>query len=329
MLFTDSDIVSSADLIDIDGEIPDVANNMKPPVTVDGPGSVCEQAWREAGQQITAAQQIYSSYLATPGMSTGHTAAVNNTGVPARTQPRIRLNQIVAHDQTYASSKSAIQIWMAYMALRNFYRNASSRLGKDRFQEKMLRYQEDTLHRWRELRATGLPFVYQNFDAPGAKHSFNAGVWNSANVTTAAAGGLAGGNFVAAITWYDSSKYVSQSVKANAESGPSQIQAIAPATNMAIKVDITSLNPPTGAADPVGTALGTLLPLNATHWNIWVGAAPNDPNVAPVLYLQKESVPIATKSFTLTTDPVLSGSVLTQGQFSESNLAFQNLVQRA
>src|SRR3954469_9172361 len=102
MLFTDSDVITAADLSQIDGELQSVADTQSS--ILEGSGSLCEQAWRECAQRITAAQQLYSTYLAAPGMSSGHQMAVNNTGIPARTQPRIRLNQIVAHDHNYAAS---------------------------------------------------------------------------------------------------------------------------------------------------------------------------------------------------------------------------------
>ncbi len=125
-----------------------------------------------------------------------------------------------------------------------------------------------------------------------------------------------------AITWYDGSKYTSQASKGNAESGPSSIvQFLIPAGKL-LMVDISGLNPPAGAADPVGTSSGTWLPLNATAWNIWAGV-PGGP-----LYLQKEGVPIATKTWTLAADPVYSGSVLGLGQFSDLNICFQNTVMR-
>ena len=328
MLFTDSDIITAADLSQIDSEIQSVASAAKPAIAVEGSGSICEQAWREAGQQLMAAQQLYSTYLAQPGMTSGHLAAVLNVGIPARTQPRIRLNQIVAHDPNYAASKSAVQLWLAYIALWLFYRDASSRLGKDRFEEKMTRYRGDADRAWRWLRATGCPMVYQPMEAPGAKHSFAAGTWSASNLGNTASGSASSTQATVAITWYDSSKYTSQSSNGNAESGPSAVLAYTIPANSVLTVDITSLNPPNGAADPVGTSSGTWLPLNATHWNLWVGPAASDPNATPVLYLQQEGIPIATKTAQLAGAPVLSGSVLRQGQWPDLNIVFQNLVMR-
>jgi hypothetical protein len=322
MLFTDSDIVTSDMLMQIDNEVLTVANSGKPSVSVDGPGSICEQAWRECGQRITSAQQLYSTYLAQPGMTSGHLAAVLNVGIPARTQPRCRLNQIVAHDPNYAASFSAIQLWMIYTALALFFRNASSRLGKDRFEEKMKRFREDAQSQWRQLRATGLPMVYQPMEAPGAKHSYAAGAWGLSNLSSVAGGSSTQQQVAVAITWYDASKYTSQTNKGNAESAPSGVLTYSINPNSTLAVDIASLNPPTGAMDPVGTSSGTWLPLNATHWNIYAGATPD------AMYLQQGGIPIATKTFTLAGAPVFSGSIMRQGQWADLNIVFQNTVSR-
>lgn len=311
-------------LLQIDNEVSSVASTAKPTIIVDGLGSICEQAWRECGQTISASQQLYSTYLTQAGISAGHMGAVMNTGSPARTQPRVKLNQVVTHDSNYANSQSALQLWVAYTALSMLYREASSRLGKDRYEEKMQRYKQDALKHWYDLRAVGLPIVLLPMEAPGAKHAFAAGPWSTSNLSGASGGSNASTQDVqVAITWYDSSKYVSQTSKGNAESGPSEILAYTIAANKYLKIDITGLTPPAGVADPVGTSAGTVLPLAATHWNVYCGQ-----KGSAYLYLQKESVAVATKTWTLTADPVYSGTVMTQGQFLDYAIAFQNVVPR-
>src|SRR5262249_24368154 len=133
MLFTDSDIVTLDMLQQIDSEIDRVASSAKPPLVVEGAGSCIRQAWQECGSVLLSAQQLYSTYLAQPGMSSAHVAAVMNTGVPARNQPRVKLSQIVAHHPDYAACQSAVQQWMAYHALALLFRNASVRTDKDRY----------------------------------------------------------------------------------------------------------------------------------------------------------------------------------------------------
>lgn len=327
MLFTDSDIVTAAMLRQIDSELDSVAMATKSGIKIDGPGSVCEQAWREGAQRITAAQQLYNTYLCAPGVSGGHSAAVQNVGIPPRSQPRLRLNQIVAHDFDYGASLSSLQIWLSYTALWMFFRDASARLGKDRYEEKFERYRSEAERHWRELRACGLPMVDAPMEAPGAKHGFQAGIWSSDNVTGTTGGTDAMQSLLVAVTWTDSSRYFGPTNTGNGESGPSaQIPFELPASQR-LSVSIAGLNPPTGAQDRVGTASGVWVPLKATNWNIYVGAKPTNDN-PPVLYLQQQGIPLATTSFTFSAPPVLSGPPLMQGQWADRNLVFQNLVGR-
>src|SRR5438270_392441 len=108
MLFTDNDVIAQADLIRVDSEAPIVATTAQPSILLDGPGSICESAWTECGQKILAAMQTYVSYPAQTGIPANHIAAVRNTGIPSQTQPRVRLNQIVAHEWNYGNAQSPI-----------------------------------------------------------------------------------------------------------------------------------------------------------------------------------------------------------------------------
>lgn len=320
MLFTDSDIVTPADLAQIDGEVAAIAATSKPAILIDGPGSICELAWRECGQKILAAQQLYTAVLVATGVSGGHQAAVNYIGGPARNQARTRLNQIVASESQYSAMSSPVQLWLAYTALAAFYRDASARLKQDRLDVKYQRYQKNADFAWRQLRQNGLPWVAQPLEAPGSKHGANAGTWTGANLTIVAGAGTAQ-TLGVAITYYDASRYVSEANTQNAESGPSAILAVNQPASSVLQVSIASLNPPNGAMDQVGLSQGAWTPLNATHWVIWVGQQGSP------LYLQA-ALPIATKSYTFGGDPVLSGSQLKQGQWPDLNLVFTNMVGR-
>lgn len=322
MLFTDSDLIGEADLLRIDNEAPLIAGTAKPPIVIEGTGSVCEAAWSESGQSILGAMQLYAPYFVPWGMSGSQVSAVLNTGL-ARSQPRVRLNQIVGHDWNYSSILSAVQQWLAYRALAFFYRDAAARLGQDRFEQKFERYEKEAGRRWKNLRVSGLPVVYLPLEAPGAKHGFNAGEWDAAtNLTQVSAPGAAGGTFSIAVTYLDASKYISQSNKGNAESAPSATLSAQVSAANALQVSIASLNPPNGTMDATGTAQGIWTPLNATHWNLWVGDADGP------LYLQQEKIPIATKTWALTGDPTLSGTVVGNGQYPDTQLVFQNIAMR-
>jgi hypothetical protein len=321
MLFTDSDIVSSSiDLAQIDSEVASVAAATKPVITLDGPGSICAQAWRECGGKIIAGMQMYTATFTAVGVGGYHQAAVNYIGGPPRNQGRTRLNQIVATESQYANSASALQRWMTYKALELFYRDASARMKQDRLQTKYDRYVKDGDFAWRQLRQIGLPWLAQPMEAPGALHGANAGIWSTANLSSVAGSGT-GQALQVAITYYDASKYIAEGNTFNAESGPSAILPYVQAADTVLQVSIASLNPPNGVMDQVGLSESSWTPLNATHYNLFVGAA------AGPLFLQF-ATPIGTKIATLPGDPVLSGPTLGVGQWPDQNLCWLTVVSR-
>lgn len=324
-LFTDSDIVTSATLIQMDSEVTLVAKATKQFITLEGPGSICEQAWQECGRKILQAMQSYVSYPAQTGMPASHIAAVTNVGVPARTQSRVRLHQIVSGDSQYDGMKSQLELFVAYHALYLFFRDAASRVSEDRYEKKMNRYRDAAAEAWRGLRTEGLPMVYQALAAPGAKHSLNSGTWGTDNLSATVDGGTLTDALTVqvAVTYCDTGRgYVSQPSNGNAESGPSAVASIIIPAGKVLTVDISSLIPSTGVMDAVGLSQGAWTPLNATHWNLWIGGETG------ALYLQVERIPITTKTVTLSGDPLLSGSVLRGGQYPDLNLVFMNIAMR-
>jgi len=305
----------------IDSEVLSVAAATKPVILLDGPGSICEQTWRECGGRIIATQQMYTSTFSAMGVSGGHQAAVNYIGGPARNQARARLNQIVATESQYANSSSAVERWMAYKALALFYRDASSRLKQDRLQGKYDRYVKDADFAWRQIRQIGLPWVAQPMECPGAKHGANAGPWTAANLS-AVAGSCTAQPLYVAITYYDARTYVAEGNTFNAESGPSAILTFVVEPSTGLQVSIAGLNPPTGVMDQVGLSEPAWTPLSASNWVVWIGTVAGGP-----LYWQA-AIPIATKTFTLSVDPVQMGAILGVGQWPDANLLFINLVGR-
>jgi hypothetical protein len=319
-LFSDTDVVTAAMLAQVDSEVAAIAAASKPSILLDGPGSICELAWRECGGMFLAAHQMYTPVFTAIGVSGGHQAAVNNIGSPARNQSRSRLNQIVATESQYANSSSAVQRWVTYKALELFYRDASTRVKQDRLGVKYDRFVEDTDFAWRQLRQIGLPWLAQPMEAPGAKHGANAGTWTAANLTAVAGPGTAR-ILQVAITYYDGSRYIAEGNTFNAESGPSVILPMIMAAGTVLQVSIASLNPPTGVMDQVGLSEPAWTPLNATNWVLWIGIAGGP------LYWQA-ALPIAQQTFTMPGDPVLSGAMLGTGQNPDANLTFQRVIGR-
>jgi len=318
-LYTDSDLITEADLVDIDSEIRDVAAASN--ISID---AKIREAWEETGSAILAKMEAFGgSVNILVGAGVQMATLLTNYGMGVA-RSRVWLSQIIA-DESYAGMTSPLKRWLAYEALPRFYRDASERVNADRYDRKRDRFEQDAKLSAGRLKQRGLPLVLQPLPAPGALHEMNSGTFGEANLSQAAAVGLTGGNFAVAITWVDSSKYVSSSMKGNGESGPSTPAGINVAADNAIAVSIASLNPPNGKPYQSGTfADGILAMLTATHWNIYAG------NVSETLTLQNATpIPVGTKTYTLPSDPTSSGAFLAPGQTPDARYAFLNVVQRA
>lgn len=316
MLFTDSDLISTYDLLSIDEEVNDVAKVSK--TNVFGPQSAIRQAWMECSSTLNSQLQMYTAYFGTAG-SVNLYAAVFNTGVYSMKQPRIMQNRIIAHNWRYDGAMSPCQNWIAYTALAILYRNASNRKLEDRYEKKAVRFEQKAIDSWALWKNQGLPTSLGPLEAPAALHAHQTGSWTASAVSGTSATVK---QYVVAITYYDSAAYVSQTNKQNAESGPSAYQSVNTLGSQVLHFDITGLNPPTGSQDKIGISEGLTFSRPATNWNVYVGIAPSDGSI-PVLYYQASN-PIATKTYTLPADPVLSGTILDMGQFPDpgSNIVF-------
>jgi hypothetical protein len=334
MLFTDSDLITGAQLVSLDPEVNAVIEMCQKgptaPIVLEGSGSICEEAWIECRNKLEAQLQLFSILYGQPGQQ-AHLSAVFNTGLFSQgTRARLRLNQIVAHDIYYNASVSQIQKWVRFEALQILFRAASNRLraskDEDRYERKRKQYEYDAKIAWERLRASGLPYVFAYLDAPGAKHAVRAGSWSAANLSQIATGTSAQQSIFVAITYCAAPPYVSPTDKGNAESGPSAVLSMTLAQDHVVSVSIANLMPPDGSNPPhVGLSQGVAPFLTATHWNVYVGGSATD------LYLQNsDPIPIATKTYQLPDAPVLSGNGLEPGQFADptANILFGNLVTR-
>jgi hypothetical protein len=322
-LFSDSDVITSAvDLTQIDGEICDVATAEK--ITVDGAGGIIRQAWAEAKNEILRAQQLYNTWYGASSLSGSGSWAVLSASYTAASIARIKPAQIVV-SSAYAEDVSSLQVWLSYLALRNFYRAAANRKVKDRYEAKFIRYTAAAATAWGTLRANGLPVIFRPLECPGALHAVNPGTWGPANVSGVAGGSAAAALYDIAITYVDQSQYISPTVKGNGESGPgAAVVALQLAASHYLSVSIAGLNPPNGIPDQVGIADGQVVPLNASGWNVYAAAT------GGILTLQNVSpIPIATLGYTFAGVPTTNGPALQQGQFADRNLFFQRTLNRA
>jgi hypothetical protein len=338
MLFTDSDLITGASLLALDPEVQAVnamcQKDQTAPIVLDGPGSICEEAWIECRNKLEPQLAAFSTMFGQAGQQP-HLAAVFNTGgsYSSGTRARLRLNQIVAHDIYYSASASQLQKWMRFEALQILFRAAANRLrsnkgDEDRYEKKRRQYASDAQTAWERMRTSGMPYVITYLDAPGAKHAFRAGSWGTANLSQTAGGSGSAGTVYVAITYCSTSGgYVSPISKGNAESGPSAEVSVALSAANLLSVSIASLNPPDGANPPnVGLSQGVTPFLTATHWNVYVGSVAGGDK-----YLQNGSpIPIATKSYMLADAPVFSGYTLEPGQFADpsANALFGNVITR-
>lgn len=323
MLFTDSDIVTPADLAAVDQEVSKDATTLN--VTLAGPGSIIRRAVEEAGTELVASFQNFSGYLVGLGISANHVAAVLNTLTTAINRPRARLNQVVALDPD--RTHLAMKRWIEYRALTGFYRAIYHRKLEDRFEKKMNNYRAEATTAWNNLTANGLPIVLQPLAAPGAIRELNSGTWGASNVSAGGSGSSdAGSTYDVAITWVNSQGYVSWANNGNSESAPgAKAIGIAVASGQVLTVTLAGLNPPNGTIPQnLGTADGIYTPQPASGWNVYVGTT------GQTLWLQNSTpIAIATTSYTLANAPTLSGNPMGTGQHPDYNFAFQDVVWRA
>lgn len=314
-LYTDSDILTQNDLLCVDPAVSDVADAEG--ITVEGAGSIIELAWDQCADALLANMQSFSGDLfAWPGQIT----ALNYLGA---SRPRVRLNQII-WTASYSDRNSPLRRWMIYRALVLFYDAAINRRETDKYVRKVQQYEQASKGAWSNLYITGLPYVSMPLDCPGATHALTAGTWGASNVTTVAGGSAPSPvSYDVVITYVDTTRYISPTNTQNAESGPSATVTLTVAADTVISVGIASLIPPGTLPDQSGTADGVLVPLVAGGWNVYAGAA------GQTLYLQNSSpIPIATQSHTFSGAPVLSGNMLTAGQYPNVNYTFQKLINR-
>jgi hypothetical protein len=163
---------------------------------------------------------------------------------------------------------------------------------------------------------------------PGAYFERNSGSWSSANVTTVPGPGTLDTPVACdvLITYCDMSQanlYVDASRTNNAESDGSDTINVSMTAGNVLSVDISTLNPPSGAQHPSQMMVVVVSPLKATHWNVYVGMT------GGVLYLQNMApIPVSTKSYTLAGDPVLSGYTFNGGQYPDRRLSISPTRQR-
>jgi hypothetical protein len=311
MLYIDRDFVTSTDVNAIEPEASKIvtAHSLSYP-------AIMARAHSECGRTLESNMMAFG---AGGDVSGNHLAAVLNTG-SATIGRRARLGQVIVNS-IRPGYDSTIHLWVLYSALRLLYQAAFSSKAVDRYEKKLQHYDKLAKSHWAELASIGVPVVSTPLPCPGAVHEPDAGVFNQDTLSESSGPGASGGAFHVAIT-YTATGYTSPTDKGNAESAISAVAFVTITAGQVLKVDISGLTPPTGSIQAGVT--DTWLNMAATGWNVYVGTEPTK------LYLQNSSpVAIATTSYTLAADPVLSGTKPDNGQRYDTKIRPVRYIQRA
>lgn len=325
MLWTDSIFLAPGDLARIDSEVQTVATSES--ITLTGDNGMLRGAVEEAANEMMKLVISFGGYLNAGDLTANHLAAVLNVGIGNSVRQKVGLQQIVVSGDV-PGQWNWVKQWVVYWALRNFYRDAFARVGGDRYKVKMDFYREEMQRRiTSNLYTLGIPVVIRPLVRPAAKFERNTGTWDSSNVNLVTGSGIATTPFDVVVTYCDMSQsnfYASAAMPNNCESELSDVVTVTPGGAQVIEVDITSLNPPSGAQHPSQILVVVVSPLRATHWNVYIG------NQGGVLYLQNAApIPITTKTYTLVSDPVMSGYESSNGQYPDRRLSIAPMRQRA
>lgn len=321
MLWTDADFITTEDLLSVDPDVSETASSLG--INLTGPKGMIRVGIVDAGRKLENALISFTTFISSNDLSANHLNAVFFTGVQPNQRRRITLDQIVVSGRS-RSFDSDIKQWAMNRVLIRFYLAASNQSEDDRYTNRLEQFKkQDQLEYWPQLVQSGMPFVYRPMPAPGAVQYRSPGAWSTSQ--SILGGTTAAGQFTVGITYVDLSKYRGSDNPANAEGDAGVLQTLTLVSGNGIAIDITRLNPPTGIIPPSELARGFVVPLNASGWNVYVGAGDG---TAP-MYLQNDTpLPIATKTYALAGDPTTTGVELGIGQYVESLMATQNSIQR-
>jgi hypothetical protein len=325
MLMTDSIYVTSSDLSRIDSEVATVA--AAEGITLDGAGGLIRGAVEEVANELSKLIVAFGGYLSGGDWSVNHLAAVFNYGLGTSVKMKAALSQVVVSGNS-SSEWNHVKQWAVFWTLRSFYRDAFGRTVKDRYKDKMVFFKEEIDRRLKaNLWTLGVPCVIRPLARPAAMFERGSGSWSTSNISLVAGSGTRTDKVDVAITYVDMSQpnfYASESSNGNSESDASDTLTQLMVAGHNLHVDISTLNPPTGVQDKSQQLIVVIAPLKATHWNVWAGTS------GSTLYLQNAApISIATTSYTLPADPLLSGPAVGIGQYSDRRLALLPLRQRA
>jgi len=318
MLWTDDDFINTADLKSIDPEVVSMASSNE--VVLEGDAGTIRRGIEDAGRYLEGKLVGSTSFESFSSISSNHLNAVLNTGAQATQLRRFVLEQVVVTDRN-AAIWSDIKHWVAIKCLERIYLAAVNASSSDRYQEKFDRFKRRGMFTlWPELKRSGIPIVQSPLAAPEALFARDPGTFTASEVS--GSGTLDSVTYDVCVT-YTGPLYTSQAIKGNNESFRSKLHQVDFSTGNVLKVDVTNLSFPVASQAAADLARGVFLPVAATGWNVYAGEE------GGTLYLQNDDpIAAATKTLTLAANPVTSGYSNDLGQYAQSFLTIQDVIQR-
>lgn len=300
MLWVDEDFITQADLITLDSEIAEIAETEN---------IVISDIIRRAKEKC---QGTLSAFMSFSGLSPTD-LTLRNLNFPIGT-PDLRYNyagfaQLVVNGES-ETNWGALKHWVAAKTLAEFYRAATNK-NSDRYSDRHEGILEEIKQQlWPNFKRRGLPIVFNPLVAPGAIME-RAGTFGANNVDLVAGAGTSTATFYFAITWVGD-RYLTASQKFNSESYRSARVSKLMVNGQVARVSIAGLIPPDGQQPEFTKSNCRYTPGRAVGWNVWAGITEG------ALYRQNAAaIPIATTSFTLPGDPLLTGEKADLGQFED------------
>lgn len=304
MLWVDDDFVKVDDLLSIEPELSEIAKTEQ--LTLEGDNGLLRRAKEDA--QTHLAQFMSLSNLSFSDLT------LRNVVTPSYNINRTYAGfaQLVVSGDT-GSHWNPLKQWAVDRALLRIYRAAINR-NTDRYQERYDAVQERlTVESWPKFKRFGLPIVMNPLVAPGAIME-RAGEFGSSNISLTGGSGTSVDEVDVAIAW---------TAEDGDESYRSRLATISLVNGQVLQVNINGLTPPNGVQPKHTEAYCRYTPKAAAGWNVYVGKRNGK------LYRQNGSpIPVATSTYTLSGNPVYSGTEAGLGQVPDINLEITSNLRR-
>lgn len=321
MLWIDDDFVTVNDLLSLDPEVQEIADELSLALT--GPTGLIRRGKEDAQANISRFMSFAN--LAPTDLT------LRNFNLPI-TAPSLRYNYagfaqlVVTAEDWY--NWGPLKKYVVALAFRKFYRAAVTKKA-DRYQDRFDANEDEIkINYWPNFKRRGLPLCMNPLDAPGAIMN-RCGLFTASNVTAVAGAGTVTGAYSVAVTWVGSN-YKTPTTKNNGESFRSAVITVELTPGNVARVSISGLTPPNGQQPLFTMADCRYSPGTAVGWNVWacVNSSPSLDN--PVMFRQNVSVlPLSQTTFSFPADPILTGEQNDLGQYQDITLDMKSELVRS